>query len=159
MQKQIEFLEAHPECSGAFHETQQLQIDGMPGRIFGQTAPDLMTAADTFTMWSPFHTSSLVFRNALGELPPWLGEVVSGDMALFSIVSRMGPLKKIPGVMSVYRKHSGGITSLPEVNHRLHEQRIELMHRLNEFHGFAFDAQAQKVIRSHEREIAKAQSS
>ena len=155
LQKQVEFLDAHPDFSGSFHETQQVFEDGSLGRVFGQKAPDIFTAADTFTTLSPFHTSSLIFRNRLGPLPAWLGQVVSGDMALFSIISALGPLRKLPGIMSVYRKHSRGITSLPTTTHRYHEQRIALMQYLNEFHGFRHDAKAQKVIASHEKLMAK----
>lgn len=154
LQQQIDCLEANPALSGSFHETLQLQVDGTPGRIFGQKAPELFTAEDTFSTLSPFHTSSLVFRNALGDMPPWIGDVVSGDMALFSIISSLGPLKKIPGVMSVYRKHPDGITSLPSTTDRFHQQRIALMRHLDAFHGFKYTAKARKVIASHEKVIA-----
>ena len=156
LQKQVEFLEANPRFSGSFHETQQLLFDGTPGRVFGQKAPSVMSAADTFSTLSPFHTSSLVFRRMPDAFPAWLGDVVSGDMALFSILTASGPLQKLPGIMSVYRKHPQGITSMASVMEGFHQKRIELMTRLNEFHGYQFDAQAQQVIRSHEREIAKA---
>jgi glycosyltransferase involved in cell wall biosynthesis len=159
LQKQVDFLEANSQFSGAFHETQQLMFDGTPGRIFAQKAPSVMFAEDTFTTLSPFHTSSLVFRQTGVPYPDWLSEVVSGDMAIFSILTAYGPLQKLPGVMSVYRKHPEGITSMASVMDQFHQRRIELMRRLNEFHGFKFDAYAQKVIRAHEREIAKTHDS
>jgi glycosyltransferase involved in cell wall biosynthesis len=157
LRKQVEFLEANPDFSGAFHLTQQIQFDGQPGRRFGEQAPDVMTTADTFSTVSPFHTSSIVFRNGVKQWPEWIGNIVSGDMAMFSIISSLGPLKKFPEIMSVYRKHPGGITSSALVIDNFHQKRIELMHYLNEFHQFKFDARARQVIQSHEREIAKAQ--
>jgi glycosyltransferase involved in cell wall biosynthesis len=154
LQKQVDFLEAHPDFSGTFHLTQQTMFDGKPGRRFGERTPSVMTTADTFSTLSPFHTSSLVFRNGVKEWPAWLGNVVSGDMAMFSIISSLGPLKKFPEVMSVYRKHPGGITSSAQVMDTYHQKRIELMHYLNEFHGHRFDAEAKQVIQAHERELA-----
>ena len=156
LQIQIDFLETHPEFAGSFHETQQLNEDGTPGRVMGEAAPGLMTAADTFAMYSPFHTSSFVFRRDIGPMPAWIGEVVSADMALFSIVAAKGALWKAPGRMSVYRKTAHGITSLATTTDRFHEQRIALMQKLNDFHGGRFAANARKVIAQHERAIAKA---
>jgi hypothetical protein len=75
-------------------------------------------------------------------------------MALFSIIAASGPLRKIPGIMSVYRKHAQGITSMPAVNDRYHHQRIELMNHLNAFHGYRFDSRARQVIAAHEQQIA-----
>jgi glycosyltransferase involved in cell wall biosynthesis len=155
LQTQVDLLEANRSYSGSFHETQQLLEDGTPGRLFGKNAPDLLTAEETFSTLSPFHTSSLLFRNALGALPDWLGQVVSGDMALFSIISSFGPLKKAPGTMSVYRKHAGGMTSLPMVVDNYHEQRIELMNYLNAFHQFKYASKARKVIESHIKQLEK----
>lgn len=154
LQKQVECLEAHPDCAGAFHETQQLLADGTPGRVFGEKAPEVMTSVDTFSALSPFHTSSFVFRNQMATWPAWLGEVVSGDMAMFSILSSLGPLKKVPGIMSVYRKHADGITSSAGVVDNYHQKRIELMHHLDAFHGGKFAAKAREVIAYHERALA-----
>lgn len=156
LQQQVDFLEANPEFSGSFHETQQLMFDGTPGRVFGEKAPSVMVAEDTFTTLSPFHTSALVFRRTPIAFPAWLADTVSGDMALFSILTSLGPLKKLPGIMSVYRKHPAGVTSMPVVTDDYHEKRIELMRRLNEFHGRRYDAKAQQVIQAHERAIAHA---
>lgn len=158
LQRQVDFLEANPEFSGSFHETQQLMFDGTPGRLFGEKAPSVMFAEDTFAALSPFHTSSLVFRRMPIEFPAWIGEIVSGDMALFSILTSFGPLKKLPGIMSVYRKHPEGVTSKASIIDTHHEKRIELMRHLNEFHGRKYDAQAQQVIQAHERAIAKAKA-
>lgn len=157
LQQQVDALEAHPEFVGAFHETQQVMFDGSPGRVFGEKAPEVMTAEDTFTRVSPFHTSSLVFRHHAVEFPGWIAEVVSGDMAMFSVLTSRGPLKKVPGIMSVYRKHPGGITASPEIMDHFHERRIDLMQRLNQFHGLTFDAKARQIIASHERDLANAQ--
>ncbi len=155
LQKQVDFLEAHPDFSGAFHETQQLLADGTPGRLFGEKAPDVMMSVDTFSTLSPFHTSSFVFRNQIRTWPAWLGDVVSGDMAMFSILSSLGPLKKVPGVMSVYRKHPDGITSSAAIVSHYHQKRIELMTQLNAFHGGKFEAKAREVIAFHTRALAK----
>jgi len=131
LQKQVDFLEANQEFSGCFHETQQIFEDGKLGKIYGKDANEILITEDTISTLSPFHTSSFVFRNIIKTFPKWLHNVVSGDIALFSIVSSYGPLKKIPEIMSVYRKHDGGITNSKEVTINFHPHRIELMNYLN----------------------------
>ena len=153
LQKQVDILEAHKEYSASFHETEQRLEDGSKGKIYGKDAPDILTTEDTFSTVSPFHTSSIVFRNILGELPEWYKKVFSSDMALFSILSSFGPLKKIPEIMSVYRKHEHGITSRPEVIRRHNYTRIELMNYLDEFHHHRFHEKAVSVVNIHKQLI------
>jgi len=113
LQKQVDFLEANSEYAGCFHYTQQVftKHPDKQGRIYGKHGNQLdFTAEDTIARLSPWHTSSFIFRNEAFEKPDWLYNVVSGDMALFSIVAKSGNIKCIPEIMSVYQKHDGGIT-------------------------------------------------
>jgi glycosyltransferase involved in cell wall biosynthesis len=156
LQKQIDYLEARPDFAGCFHETLQIFEDGRNGQIYGREASPILTPEDTFSITSPFHTSSFVFRNIIGKLPDWYSSVISGDMALFSIVASHGFLGKIPEIMSVYRKHAQGFTNSPMVIDTYNQNRIMLMNRLNEFHGFRYDAKAKKVIAVHEGRMRQA---
>ncbi len=146
LQKQVDFLERYPEYAGAFHETQTLYENGTAGQVYGRSAHRTAYAADTVTGYAPFHTSSFLFRKDAAFFPDWFYRVISADMALFSIVAARGPLKKISEVMSIYRIHSGGITRTREVMENFYEQRIELIHHLNQFHDYRFNAKAQQVI-------------
>ena len=142
----MEFLEKNPEYAGSFHETQTLSEDGTTGHVYGRNAPDIVFAIDTITDICRFHTSSFLFRNDSYLLPDCFFCVFSGDMALFSIVAAKGPLKKLPEVMSVYRKHSGGMTYTPNAINGLIESRMELIICLNKVHNYRFDAVAQGVL-------------
>jgi len=151
LQKQIGFLEANLEYAGCFHETQVIFEDGSLGKIYGSDVGLILTAEDTISISSPFHTSSFVFRkdSLKSGLPDWYYEVVSGDMALFSIVSASGPLRKIPKVMSVYRKHTKGFTNTDRVINNFHQDRIKLIKYLDEFHKYKFHTKAKRVIDYH----------
>lgn len=130
LQKQVDFLEANPEYSGAFHDIQLLESDGSWGNP-RKSIQDFkervdITLEDTISMTSPFHTSSFIFRSNSLKLPKEFSRYTSGDMAIFMIVASQGKLRRIPSNMSVYRKHKGGITKLTD-NHR----NIKLyLHRL-----------------------------
>jgi glycosyltransferase involved in cell wall biosynthesis len=146
LQKQVDILEKDQSLGGCFHETQLVYEDGSLGKVYGRDANDLMYPDDTITAYSPFHTSSLVFRNDALQFPDWLFETQSADMALFSIVSAFGPLQKIPEIMSIYRKHKGGVTNRPDVVANFCNNRISLIERLNNFHGHKYDKKAKEVI-------------
>lgn len=146
LQKQVDILESDQSLGGCFHETQLIYEDGSFGKVYGRDTSDLMYTEDTITALSPFHTSSFVFRNDALQIPDWFLENQSADMALFSIISSFGPLKKIPEVMSVYRKHKGGITSRPDIIDNFIDNRIKLIERLNAFHKFRYDLKAKDVI-------------
>jgi len=130
LQKQVDFLEANPEYSGAFHDIQLLESDGSWGNP-RKSIQDFkervdITLEDTISMTSPFHTSSFIFRSNSLKLPKEFFRYTSGDMATFMIVASQGKLRRIHNNMSVYRKHKGGITKLTD-DHR----NIKLyLHRL-----------------------------
>jgi glycosyltransferase involved in cell wall biosynthesis len=158
LQQQIDFLEAQPAYAGCFHETQQILADGSKSKVYGLESPLTLTAEETLAKGAPFHTSSFVFRNVLRHYPEWFHHIVSGDMALFSMVASYGLLGKIPQTMSVYRKHENGLTNTAEVINNYHQKRIELMRYLNDYHQYRFDRKAKEIIAYHERELVKAQN-
>ncbi len=147
LQKQVDFLERNKEYSGCFHYTQIIKENGELGRMFGQNSNKIdFNAENTFSVLSLFHTSSFVFLREALELPVWFSKIVSGDMALFSIIAAKGKLRCLPEEMSIYRKHEGGITNTPNILNNYHSQRIELMEYLNEFHNYKYQKAADAVI-------------
>ncbi len=152
LQKQVDFLEKNDDYAGCFHYTQQINLGGEKGKMYGDYGRKLeFSSVDTFSTTALFHTSSFVFRREALFIPEWFTKVVGGDMALFSIVSAKGKLRCLPEIMSVYRKHEGGITNSAIAtfeNH--HKNRIELMNYLNEFHDFKCSNKANQVIVYHE---------
>ena len=114
LQKQVDFLEANPEYSGAFHQIQILEQDGSSGdplkglQNLGNRLD--VTLEDCISNTPPFHTSSFLFRRDRLHLPQDFSRYSSGDMSLYVILSSQGKFRRIPENMSVYREHPGGIT-------------------------------------------------
>ncbi len=152
LQKQVDFLEANPDYSGCYHDTlvKYTNID-KPEHLFREKLPQSMNAEDTIALFAPFHTSSFVFKKECFTFEPFLTKVKSGDMALFSIIASKGLLGKVDGVMSVYRKHEGGITNSAIHNDNFHQDRIQLLQFLNEYHGYKFDKKVKKIIKIHQQ--------
>ncbi len=158
LQKQIDILEQNPNFSGSFHPTKlsdELDSNSVVknNRIVGDTASDIINAEDTFSQWSLFHTSSFVFKSNALLIPEWYQKVDSADMALFSIVASVGPLKKIEGIMSVYRKHPNGITETETHKDGFYRKRIELINYLNQFHDYRYSKKANEIIGLYQQSI------
>ena len=112
LQKQMAFLEEHNEYVGCFHDTLIADEDGSSPQLWREYAMVDYQLSDTISTESLCHTSAFVYRSsALLSLPPWFRGVISGDMAMFFLVAMRGALRRIPEVMSVYRKHAGGVTA------------------------------------------------
>ncbi len=150
LQKQVDFLEVHEECAGCFHETQKILEDGTYGICFGKNAKSFMTVEDTLEWGTKIHISSFVFRNIVHSFPDWIQEVRSGDMALYTILASYGLLGKVPGVMSIYRIHEGGVSQSKEFIKNRHVDRIKLLHQFDAFHNFKHHEKVLRVITERE---------
>ena len=146
LQKQVAILESHPEYVACFHETQLVYEDGSLGKIYGHDAPQVLTAEDTISTLSPFHSSSIIFRKDAFFVPDWFYNIISGDMAFFSIISIKGNFIKIPEIMSIYNKNKGGLTNNSQVKDNFHSDRIILINYLNSFHEYKYNYKYKKVI-------------
>ena len=120
LQKQVDFLEAHPNYEVCAHETlikndRYTQLDGMlfsefTKNLFVSTTKKHYTFEDALT-GNIFHVSSLMYRNFPIQLPEWLPQVSAGDMVLFMLLAEKGDMYVMPEVMSVYRGHEESLTS------------------------------------------------
>jgi glycosyltransferase involved in cell wall biosynthesis len=160
LQKQVDFLEANKNYAGCAHYTQQVFDNGQEGKIYGKHKEKIdFYAADTIHEHSIFHTSSFMFKKSALIIPDWFWKIVSGDMALFSIIAASGPLRCIPEVMSVYQRHAGGLTALKSVNENYHNSRILLYEFLDEFHKYRYTHQINKLIDFHKKALEHSQES
>ncbi len=120
LQKQVDFLEAHPNYEVCAHETlikndRYKQLDGLlfnefNKNLFVSTTKKHYTFEDALT-GNIFHVSSLMYRNFPIQLPEWLPQVSAADMVLFMLLAEKGDVYVMPEVMSVYRSHSDSLTS------------------------------------------------
>lgn len=122
LQKQMDFLENHPEYEVCAHET-RIRNDFNPaedGVLFTHTKVNIFldrtrrnrySFRDTLT-GNIFHISSMMFRNDMPIVwPKWICEVTALDMVLFMLLAERGDIWLIRDVMSVYRHNQKSITS------------------------------------------------
>lgn len=125
LQKQVEYMDAHPGCAGCFHERVKGYEDGRP--IPGTELPDEMKhvlSGDDIAAWTfpvPATSTVLYRRDAIMDRPERMNTWKSGDraMALWAAYAH-GTLDWVEGVQpSVYRIHGGGVYRGVDELHRL----------------------------------------
>ena len=114
LQKQVDFLEAHPEFSMCFHNV--LVIDEV-----GREAPRLAYRREMQPSYGVMdilpqnfiHTPSVVYRkNALPQsMPEWFRLMPMSDWPTYLLLAQTGRFGYLQDVMCVYRMHAGGIWS------------------------------------------------
>jgi glycosyltransferase involved in cell wall biosynthesis len=113
LQKQVSFLDSHPECTICFHAaSRQYEDNAMspkllqpPGRKDVYSLKDLLL--NNFMI-----THTVVFRNGLvDKFPSWYYQIMLGDWPLHVFNARFGLIGYIDECMAVYRVHDAGIFS------------------------------------------------
>lgn len=134
LQKQVDFLDAHPECSICFHPVKMFFDDNsIPDTIFPpldvmeQLGTNIFSINDLMTC-NFIQTNSVLYRwrfngeEKLGNIFP--KDILPIDYFLHLLHAQRGKIGFIKDVMANYRRHSGGIwwecTSNPEAHHLRH---------------------------------------
>jgi glycosyltransferase involved in cell wall biosynthesis len=145
LQKQVDFLDSHPECAICFHSVKVLYEDGsreswisLPsGKKEIYTLEDLLEKNLVATL-------STMFRKGLfGEFPSWFHLTPVGDWPLHILNAQYGKIGYIDEVMGVYRIHANGVWSSKGLVQNL-KGEIETYKFLNSHFNFRYD----KFIRS-----------
>lgn len=116
LQTQIDYLAAHPECVGCFHD---LSVVGENGETIhqsylswqGSSFRSIVTQEQLFIAGELAQTNSWVFRRrCLNNLPQWLLNYPL-DKSLAFYLADFGDWGYIDRTMSLYRLHDAGIYS------------------------------------------------
>ena len=127
LQKQVDFLESHPDFAICFHNMQilyeneflqdrSLRLDPddeewchLKNRLSNINQKDVSTIEDLALQGNYISTASCLFRNGLfREFPEWFYTLPVGDYPLHLLNAQHGKIKYLDEVMGVYRVHSGG---------------------------------------------------
>ncbi|TDN98219.1 glycosyltransferase family 2 protein [Sunxiuqinia elliptica] len=110
LQKQIDFLEAHPEYSLCFHDYYEKKADRLSKRIINY--PDSFNINEYARSLSGIQTLTVVCRNELNPIiPPSYVNKITGSYFIFLRLAEIGSFKYIKEAMATYRIHPGGVYS------------------------------------------------
>ena len=114
LQKQVNYLDGHPECSMCFHNVLIAdETRGAPPRpAYAGTMRPSYGLLD-IVPHNFIHTPSVVYRRkALAHpLPAWFRQMPMGDWPTYLLLAQEGRLGYLPDIMCTYRMHAGGIWS------------------------------------------------
>lgn len=116
LQKQVDFLEGHPDYAICAHNLTIVRADGKSLNEFvrpenTEMQYDMHDLADK----NMLATASCIYRNNFTSghcptgFPEWILKVKIGDYCLHMLAARHGKIKYFPEAMGSYRLHGGGV--------------------------------------------------
>lgn len=116
LQKQVDFLESHPDYSMCFHTAIQHWEDGCkPDEIFKPIEDREYTGEELFAQWTTATASVMLRRSVLKsdiyKMAQQNKKFIYGDIVTWLSAAHEGKVWGMSDVMSVYRKQSEGVTA------------------------------------------------
>jgi len=117
LQKQVDYLESHPECSLCFHDAVTInQLTGKEINKFNIPKKEKIAAKDIILKAWFIPTASIVFRMKhlpeYGSYPDWYIKSKAGDIALQIYLAKFGYFHALSGKLSVYRYYANSSLTL-----------------------------------------------
>jgi glycosyltransferase involved in cell wall biosynthesis/ribosomal protein S15P/S13E len=159
LQKQVDFLDQHPECALCYHNAMRIYEDGshvpLPYNLADQKE---ISSLEDLWQYNFIATCTAMFRkNAVGELPDWYSDIMFGDWPLFILCAQHGKIGYIDECLGVYRIHSGGVWSRLDSFQKL-EARIAFYETMNAKLDFRFNHIVEPLVSARRKELAAARS-
>lgn len=160
LQKQADYLDAHPDYSTVFNNALITYEDGAPSHVLNgpdmkpfYTVDDLIGEDEIWFM----ATSSTLYRNSIKEYPTWFRESSSGDIPRLILKARLGKIGYIPDVMSVYRKNRAGASFHDNERDELFlRNRIRMYSDINKELDYQYDPIMRRNIARYYRKMLDA---
>ncbi len=132
LQKQVDFLNSHPECAICFHDVTMFFEDGSPAqRSSCKTKKEIFTLEDLLSGNFIFSCSAVFRRGLFGDFPDWFFTSMTGDWALHIMNAQHGNIGYLNEVMAVYRVHQGGFWTALNLLEQVKDSTELLDHLVN----------------------------
>lgn len=124
LQKQVDFLESHPEYSMCFHGADVKNESGLEFKYPNVVNKDY-TSSELFDKWI-VPTASIVYR--ISQIPyPKDNRFISGDIVRVLYNAKHGKIRGFSERMSVYRVQNNGLT-ISRLKHPIEHYKREYYH-------------------------------
>lgn len=147
LQKQVDFLQANNDyamcCHPCFFQDGQnkaLRKQNLSTIDYDYTVKNLMLN------WG-IPTASIMLRNdeIFKNVPTWVKEVASGDIAVTLLLYEKGKFKLLEDYMSVYRLHDTGVSGSHKATRMIHKRAI-LYSKLNEYFDYNYEDEIYEAL-------------
>lgn len=160
LQKQVDYMEKHPECSMCFHAVQVVKNDRRPtGRIIKPYVEDRIVPIEDLIVGGGAFLSmnSIVYPRRCMENPPdFYLQAPVGDAPLTLYLASQGTVCYFKDVMSAYRTGVAGswISRVSSSRAKEVEVRTRIIDMTNEFNKFTEYRYADSIkLRQNENEL------
>ena len=121
LQKQVDFLESHPECSLCCHKVVFHYENGLKAdhQYPGYNQDRIFSKKEYYQHYITVTCSTLFKNYTSDELLRYLQDFKVGDTPLFYYLIQKGKFAYLPDCMAVYRIHSNSIWSSKSENYQL----------------------------------------
>lgn len=113
LQKQVNFLDRHPECTICFHSVKRIYENGRFVIVYPPGKRKFYTLKDLFLHHNFIPACSTMFRNGLFDhFPSWFYiDQMPGDLTIHILNAQRGNIGYIDDIMGIHQYHSEGIWS------------------------------------------------
>lgn len=127
LQKQVDYMESHPDCSFCFHNAVIHTYDGsQPDKLYSERILEKDYSAQELLGQHIPPTASFVFRSDLSAKYHSImhrEHLAVGDRPLKMLCAQSGTAHGLADIMSVYGKHSSGWTNFEEATKTFDDAR------------------------------------
>ena len=109
LQKQVDFLESHPEYSMCFHKVEVISHDKNDENLYSHLQEKEYTASEIYEKWTVPTCSVIYNRHKFKLLRP--KKCLFGDIVLFLSLANGGKLFCLDIIGGVYRRHQKGVST------------------------------------------------
>jgi len=154
LQKQIDFLDSHPEFALSSHNADVIRGDTIIRKYCDSNHPEIIDLERLLARGSGGSTCSLVIKNkTIQDLPEWFSKMKACDWTIQAMAARYGKMKYFPEIMSVYRKHGKGAGFSSKMDAKTKgksdfalpsKYTLEMIDALNKHFNYKYDKQLRK---------------
>lgn len=147
LQKQVNFLENHPECVICAHNALVMdQTSGLFIREFCSHDQREINDIEDLLERNFLNTATVMFRNGLlVDIPEWFFSIPVTDILVFILLAQYGKIGYIDEIMSVYRIQPNGFWSRMTVQDRFTVQ-MQIYQTLYNYFGKDYRLKIRKAI-------------
>jgi len=104
LQKQVDYMEAHPDCTMTFHNAFKLNITekGRSAQLFSDLEKDGDLPMEKAIYNWVVPTASMVMVNKVFDIPAWVPKIYGGDLTMLMLALHYGRVHYIDMISSVY---------------------------------------------------------
>jgi glycosyltransferase involved in cell wall biosynthesis len=154
LQRQADFLDAHPECTVCFHNVMVVYDDGQHEahpfhmttrhRRISARVPKPVSGLKDLVTGNFLQTGSVMYRGGtVRKLPEWFLTMPTFDWPLHVLHAERGHVAYIDEVLATYRVHAGGFWSTGMSQYRTVydvDVMLQAFETLNRHLGYKFDS-------------------